>query len=320
MGAIFGSLAALSIGTSEMFGRRVSKQLGAVTISVVVQLVAAVTAAIGALTFVPSELILGDMVRGAVSGVGFGIGMSCYFAGLNRSSSAIVAPVVGTLSAVIPFTYSAVTGEPPSAVAVAGAAIAFVGLVVITSAPAAAAVVKRGLPWALLAGVGYGFGQIAIIETAEVSGAWPGVAQRGTAFVGARAARHRHPGGGGAASRPATRRVLLGYRLGNGDDIHPRGAARRCRPDNRHRVDVPRRERVLRVALLPRRHLANSGGRARRRIGGSGRGGGWIGIGRRHYDWRVKREAWIARPRSCVYQRRRARPADPGRSRSRRSR
>ena len=127
MGALFGSLAALSIGMSELFGRRVSKQLGAITLSVTVQFMAAVTAMVGALTFVPSELIVADMVRGAVSGVGYGVGMTCYFAGLNRSSSAIVAPVVGTLSAVIPFTYSVATGESAAAIAVAGAAIAVVG-------------------------------------------------------------------------------------------------------------------------------------------------------------------------------------------------
>ena len=116
MGALLGSLTALGIGGSDMFGRRVTAATSPVTASAVMQLFAALLSLV-AITFVSSEWIWRDVWVGAVSGLGMGSGLACYFGGLQRSSSAVVAPIVATLSAVIPYLYTLVRGTSPTEVA-----------------------------------------------------------------------------------------------------------------------------------------------------------------------------------------------------------
>ncbi len=116
MGALLGSLTALAIGVSDMFGRRVTASSSPVTASGVMQLCAALVSLL-AITFVASEFRIDDVGLGAASGVGMGLGLTCYFGGLQRSSSAVVAPTVATLSAVIPYLYTLVRGTTPTLLA-----------------------------------------------------------------------------------------------------------------------------------------------------------------------------------------------------------
>ena len=177
MGAIFGALTAMGIGLSDLFGRRVVNASHALTTTAVVQLVAILTS-VAVLVFVEGEPIATDLVIGLVSGLGLGGGLSMYFGGLARSTSTVVAPIVATLSAVIPFTYAAISGTTPSVPAILGATLAFVGLAVITVGGVRSAFVRAGAVWGLASGLAYGFGLTVIIEATEVSGAWPAVTQR----------------------------------------------------------------------------------------------------------------------------------------------
>ena len=182
MGALFGSLSALCIGLSDLFGRRVAEASNSVATSAAMQTLAAVTA-LGSVAVVSSQLAWADMVLGAVSGLGMGTGLACYYRGMTLSSSAVVAPVVATLAAVIPYGYTLITGSTPSAVAVIGATVAFVGLVLVTLGDRAPARMRVGLTWALASGLGYALAQTVLIETSSASGSWPGVSQRLVALV-----------------------------------------------------------------------------------------------------------------------------------------
>jgi drug/metabolite transporter (DMT)-like permease len=192
MGAIFGALTAMGIGLSDLFGRRVVNASHALTATAVVQLVAIITS-VAVLGIVDGDPLRRDLAVGLVSGLGLGGGLSLYFGGLARSTSTVVAPIVATLSAIIPFTYAAVTGSTPSLSAILGAALAFAGLAVITVAGGRAAHVRSGVAWGLASGLSYGFGLTVIIEATEASGAWPAVTQRVGALAlvaaAARAAR-----------------------------------------------------------------------------------------------------------------------------------
>ena len=123
MGAIFGSLTALSIGLSDLFGRRVVLASSVMTAASVMQLVA-VGASVLTLGLIGSEYRADDVVVGALSGLGLGTGLACYYGGLSRSGSTIVSPLVATLSALIPFVYTIVVGATPTALALGGAAVA----------------------------------------------------------------------------------------------------------------------------------------------------------------------------------------------------
>ena len=177
MGALFGSLTALSIGLADLFGRRVVVRRGAVVAATVLQAVG-VVATVLLLVVLGGEPIGADLAVGLVSGVGMGIGLWGYLSGLGVSSSAVVAPIVAAMSAVIPFTYALARGAAASALAVVGAVVAIGGLVLVSTRQTAASNVAAGVRWSVLSGLGYGTGLSVIIEAGEDSGVWPALMQR----------------------------------------------------------------------------------------------------------------------------------------------
>ena len=102
MGALLGALSAMSVGGSEMFGRKGSLVVGVLAVGVVSQGMAAMTALVLAV-LLSGEVLGPDLARGALSGLGFGVGMVTYLGGVLRSSSTVVSPLVATMTVVIPF-------------------------------------------------------------------------------------------------------------------------------------------------------------------------------------------------------------------------
>ena len=66
---------------------------------------------------------------GLGAGVGGGVGLALFYWGLSIGTMSIVAPIVAC-SAVVPFTLALAGGERPSTLALTGAALAIVGIVV----------------------------------------------------------------------------------------------------------------------------------------------------------------------------------------------
>ena len=182
MGALLGALSAVSVGISEMFGRRGSQAVGVLTVGVVSQAVAALTA-LALVMILPSELSWPDLGRGAISGVGFAIGMVTYLGGLLRSSSTVISPTVATLTVVIPFGVAVIGGEQASTLAVTGVGVAIIGLVIITVSGRAAVGIRKGLIWGATSGLGYGIGLAVLIDTSTSSGSWPAASQRFVACI-----------------------------------------------------------------------------------------------------------------------------------------
>lgn len=177
MGAFWGSLAALGIGLSDLFGRRVVNVAGAITAALIMQAVAVVTALVSVPAF-DSRWANDDMSWGALSGLGMAAGLACYFAGLSRSTSTVVAPTVATLSAVIPFAYAISRGDEVTSLAVVGAVVAFIGLGIIAAGTGDVSGLRVGLLWGVLSGCSYGFGISVLLEVSEEAGVWPAVSQR----------------------------------------------------------------------------------------------------------------------------------------------
>ncbi len=175
-------MTALGIGLSDLFGRRVVSASSAVTATVGIQLFAVVIS-LAAVRVVPSQFDLGDAVLGGLSGFGLAVGLSSYYQGLSLSSSTVVAPLVATMSAVIPFGFVLIRGADASGRALAGAALAFVGLAIISSSGRHTTNVGTGLRWGVLSGLGYGFGLSIVVDVSDASGAWPAVGQRVISFL-----------------------------------------------------------------------------------------------------------------------------------------
>ena len=177
MGALFGLLTSLSIGTSDLFGRRVVTRCHVLSAMIVFQGAAALVS-LGILPFIPSAFAGDDFTRGLVSGLGLGAGLALYYTSLDRAGSAIAAPIVATLSAVIPFAYTALRGHDPPLIGIIGAAVAFGGLGLVTAGGTRGKHVGAGTVWATLSGLGYGVGLSVLVDLSESSGAWPGFGQR----------------------------------------------------------------------------------------------------------------------------------------------
>lgn len=182
MGALFGSLSSLSIGLSDLFGRHVVIRRGAVVAAMVVQAVGVVASAL-MLAVLSSELIATDLAIGFASGIGLGVGLWGYLSGLGISSSAVVSPIVATMSAVIPFCYALVRGADASLWSVVGAVVAIGGLLLISAGGGRVSNVAAGVRWSVISGIGYGFGLSVVIDASAASGAWPAVTQRLGALV-----------------------------------------------------------------------------------------------------------------------------------------
>ncbi len=181
MGALFGLLASLSITTTEFCGRRIANEIGPVVAASVTSFLATFTALAVALT-TQGDPLLGDLGLGALSGIGFGLGISTYLQGVRVSTSAAVSPSSAALTVLIPFSYAAVATTLPPPWSFVGAAGAVVGLVLVAEGGSAAANAAAGLRMGLISGVGYGVGTVLLIETSEAAGQWPIVAQRAAAF------------------------------------------------------------------------------------------------------------------------------------------
>jgi drug/metabolite transporter (DMT)-like permease len=177
VGALFGSLSALSIGLSDLFARRLVRASSAVTASVAISMVAIVTSVVAVALF-GSSLEPSDLVIGLVSGLGLGVGLASYYAGMTRSSSTVVTPIVAALSAIIPFVYAVATGSDATAYALVGAAVAVGGLMLITIGGGGVHHVRAGLLWGALSGLAYGVGVAVVIEASDDAGAFPAVGQR----------------------------------------------------------------------------------------------------------------------------------------------
>lgn len=177
MGALFGLLTSACIGTSDLFGRRVVTRCHVLSAMVVFQGAAALMS-LGILLFIPGTFAGDDFMRGLASGFGLGAGLALYYTSLDRAGSAIAAPVVATLSAVIPFAYTTLRGHDPPLIGIIGAAVAFGGLGLVTAGGTRGRHVATGTVWATLSGLGYGVGLSVLVDLSESSGAWPGFGQR----------------------------------------------------------------------------------------------------------------------------------------------
>lgn len=192
MGALLGTLSAIAIGISDLFGRRAVRAGGALAGAAVVSLFAIVSSA-AAVLLLGTSATGTDLVLGAVSGVGLGLGLLLYYGGIVRSSSSVVSPVVAAMSAIIPFGWAIVAGARPSALAYAGAVVTIAGVVGITVGGGGAAHVLVGLRWGLVSGLAYGTGFAVVLETSADAGAWPALWQRiaATAVLGTVAVHRR---------------------------------------------------------------------------------------------------------------------------------
>lgn len=142
--------------------------------------------------FLGSQLIGIDIIKGAISGVCVGVGLSIVYKAMSEASSAVVSPTAAVLAAVLPLGWDLIGGTRLAPLAAVGCGIALVSLALTTFDPDLGDRVRTGLFWALIGGTFFGLSIVFVGDTSPDSGAWPAAVQRFTGFLAMiPIARHR---------------------------------------------------------------------------------------------------------------------------------
>ncbi len=181
MALLFGLAAAICIGLSDLGGRRVSAASSAATTATSMNLIGCGAALLVALA-IGSVVEGADVARGLISGLGLGAGLILYYAALPRVGAPVAAPILGTLTSVLPYAYAVLTGVVPSPLALIGAGLALAGIAIVTATGTdrRARFDGAGVALAIGSGLSYAAGIIAVIGVSQDAGAWPAVFQKVT--------------------------------------------------------------------------------------------------------------------------------------------
>ncbi len=133
---------------------------------------------------VPGDATTADLLWGAASGIGSGVGTVFLYRGLATGRMAVVAPVSAVGAAVVPVVVGVATGERPSALVAVGIVVALPGIWLVARIPEAVEDDRTGgLVDGLLAGLGFGLLFVALGQVPDDAGFWPLAASQAAALV-----------------------------------------------------------------------------------------------------------------------------------------
>lgn len=123
-----------------------------------------------------------DLLWGAIASVVGVVGIYALYQGLARGRMAVVSPLAGLLSALIPFALGVGLGERPRALELVGVLLALPAIWIV-SASADAEKGAAGTGMGVVAGIGFGLFFAALAQTGDGAGYWPLVAGRVTSLI-----------------------------------------------------------------------------------------------------------------------------------------
>ena len=183
MGIVLALGAAVAYGLSDFIGGLASRR----TTPWPVALLGAVGALAGASLLslvVVGDPTTADLLWGAASGLGSGVGTVFLYRGLANGRMAVVAPVSAVGAAVVPVVVGVATGERPSTLIAVGIAVALPGIWLVARVPDTAGDDRTGgLGDGILAGLGFGVLFVALGQVPDGAGFWPLAASQAAALV-----------------------------------------------------------------------------------------------------------------------------------------
>ena len=201
---------AISFGFSDFIGGAATKEAAGTRVALRGAF-AAIIFGLAAWALLGGEITLRDSILGAASGVAGITGIVFLFKALAAGPMAAVSPITALISAVIPFTIGLLAGDRPSTLALVGASFGLVAVVMVSGVdrPAAHRAARSTIVMSIIAGLGFG-GFFAIVAQIEsVSGTWPLIPAKVTAFALLLIVSRRAGGG------PLGRRIVaLAYAAG----------------------------------------------------------------------------------------------------------
>ncbi len=180
MAILFALGSAFFYGVADFVGGLLSRRADPTTIALVGQL-GALLLSVGAAPFFPAPSVeLADLIWGAVSGIGTGMGMVFLYRGLSHGSMSVVVPFVAVGGTALPVLIGVtVLGDRPTVPAWLGIGLAIPALWLISvtkngpQGPRAAGTLD-----ALFSSIGIALQYIALAQAGAEAGLWPIVAGR----------------------------------------------------------------------------------------------------------------------------------------------
>jgi len=183
MPVLLGVLASLFIGISDTSGRASARRASALS-HVSTQMLVGTVVSLPLVLVISSRWRWDDVLFGAISGALVALGLAVVYRAMADSSSAIVAPLAGVLSALIPLLWDILGGTNITRLALLGSAVAIASLVLVTFNPRIEGdAVRRGALLALLGGTFFGLSIAFAGGTSQESGVWPVIFNRAVGFV-----------------------------------------------------------------------------------------------------------------------------------------
>ena len=181
-------VAALGYGVSDFVGGLAARRVAVLRVVVASYPVGMIGMALIA-PFVGGTLSTSGFVFAVLSGLVGGTAILCYYAALASGPMSVVAPLTAVLVAGIPLIFGLIQGEHLSVVALIGAGLAVVAILLVSKqkdAPEGEAGTRFSAKVALLTvGSGAGFGVFFILldQVGAHSGMWPLLVSRTTSAV-----------------------------------------------------------------------------------------------------------------------------------------
>lgn len=175
MGILLALGAAAAYGVSDFVGGVASRRTSAWPVAFLAGIGGLVGSAVLALV-VTGDPTRGDLLWGALAGIGAGFGSAFLYRGFATGRMGVVAPVSAVGAAVLPVVVGVAIGERPAALVWVGLVLALPAIWLVAQAPAdgtATAGLAEGLLDGVLAGAGFGLLFVAIGQVPEEAGYWP---------------------------------------------------------------------------------------------------------------------------------------------------
>ncbi|MDX1448134.1 MAG: DMT family transporter [Acidimicrobiia bacterium] len=189
---VYAALAAVTYGASDFYGGVASRKAEATRVVLWSQVLGLVLVSVAAPVF-GGGLRLVDLGWGAAAGVAGALGLVSLYRGLATGRAAVVAPMSGVLSGVVPATAGFILGERPSVLTLGGFALAAAAVWLVSGGKLEEA---AGFSLGAVAGLGFGLFFVFLAQVPETAGLWPLLPAR-AASVGVLLAVRR----GGSAPR-----------------------------------------------------------------------------------------------------------------------
>jgi uncharacterized membrane protein len=182
--------AALALGSAACFGVAdyagglLARRASAAVVAMVVQVSGALLVLVVSPLVPAANMDLGDLLWGAVSGIGTATGLLFLYRGLTRGSMSVVVPLSTVGAVALPVVAGVMLlQERPSVLSWLGIVLAFPAIALVSGAAGPRTATPASVRDASMSSAGFALQYIALAQAGPGAGLWPVAAGRGASVV-----------------------------------------------------------------------------------------------------------------------------------------